>query len=241
MNDNDELQIYRGRDYIINDKITIHQPTLNEICDFGEEKYFSFISTMTAIPVDYILQLENIGIKYEDLSDFDMFIMTAKSIQQNDSCLLFGDIDFSKFELFKNNENQQVVLIDKENDIIIDRYIYTLIVDYIRKANNIKRNNVICGNKAMRNYLLMKAEKRLKNKQSFRSVLKPLISAMINTKEFKYGHNEVWNMKINAFMDSIQRIQLIKNFEQTMQGIYAGNLDVKKISKSQLNWLKELD
>lgn len=241
MEDNDELQIYRGQDYIINDKITIHQPTLNEICDFGEHRYFSLISTITAIPVDYILQLERVGIKYEDLSDFDIFSKTINTVSLSDSSLLFGNIDFSKFVLYINNQNNQPVLIDKENDIVIDKYIYGLIVDYIRKSNNIKRNNVICGNKAMREYLLKKANDRLNKKQSFKSIFKPLISAMINTKEFKYGHNEVWDMKINAFMDSIQRVQLIKNFEQTMQGIYSGSLDTKKINKSQLDWLKELD
>ena len=241
MEDNDELQTYRGQDYIINDKITIHQPTLNEICDFGEHKYFSLISTITAIPVDYILQLEQMGTKYEELSDFDIFIKTINGINIEDSKLLFGNIDFSKFKLWINNQNNQPVLKDEENDIVIDKYIYGLIVDYIRKSNNIKRNNVICGNKAMRDYLIEEAEERLNNQQPFKSVLKPLISAMINTKEFKYGHNEIWNMKINAFMDSVNRIQLIKNYEQTMQGIYAGALDSKKIKSSQLNWLKELN
>ena len=143
MEDNDELQTYRGQDYIINDKITIHQPTLNEICDFGEHKYFSLISTITAIPVDYILQLEQMGTKYEELSDFDIFIKTINGINIEDSKLLFGNIDFSKFKLWINNQNNQPVLKDEENDIVIDKYIYGLIVDYIRKSNNIKRNNVI--------------------------------------------------------------------------------------------------
>lgn len=241
MIENDVLQVYRGKDYIINDKITIHQPTLNEICDFGEEKYFSLISTFTAIPLDYILYLEKSNIKYEDLSDFDMFLMTVNGIDISNSSLLFGDLDFSKLELNINTQNNQPVLVNKEQGIIIDRHIYSLIVDYIRKSNNITRNNTICGNKAMRDYLIEEAEERFKNPKPFKSVLKPLISAMTNTKEFKYGHNDIWNMKINAFMDSVQRVQLIKNFEQTMQGIYANGIDTKKIQKSQLNWLKELN
>lgn len=245
MADNDELKIYRGNDYVINDKIIIHQPTLEEICDFGEEKYFSFISRFTSIPVDYIAQLEDAGIKYETMSDFDLFLLTSKSFTPEYSRLLFGDLDFSKLFMMKCEENQQIGLYESDNKEqgalpIIDKYIHTIMVDYIRKSHGLKRNNVKCGNTAMREYLIDESRERMLNINKFKSVLKPLISSMINTSEFKYGHNEVWNLKINAFMDSINRIQLIKNYEQTMQGIYAGTIDFKK-NKSQLNWLRELD
>ena len=34
----DDLKIYRGKDVIINDYITIHQPTSDEITDYGEKE-----------------------------------------------------------------------------------------------------------------------------------------------------------------------------------------------------------
>lgn len=241
MIENDELKIYRGDDYIINDKIIIHQPTLNEICDFGDNKYFSVVHIITSIPVDYILDLEEKNIKYENISDYEMFLYLYKSINKEESYLLFKDLDFSKFEICTNIQNNQVILYDKENDIVIDKYIYQVIVDYLRKSHGLHRNNVICGNLAMREVLLEEAEVRRHRKNDNKSILKPLISSMINTKEFKYGHNEIWNMKINAFIDSISRISLIKNYEQTMQGLYSGCLDYKHINKTNLNWMKELN
>ena len=48
----DELQMYFGEDYIINDKIKIHQPLIGEIIDYGERSYFSTIHTICAIPSD---------------------------------------------------------------------------------------------------------------------------------------------------------------------------------------------
>lgn len=50
--DVDELQLYFGDDYVINEKISIHQPTIGELIDYGEQQYFSTIYTLTAIPSD---------------------------------------------------------------------------------------------------------------------------------------------------------------------------------------------
>lgn len=50
--DVDELQLYFGDDYVINDKIRIHQPLIGELIDYGEQQYFSMVHTLTAIPSD---------------------------------------------------------------------------------------------------------------------------------------------------------------------------------------------
>ena len=47
-----DLQLYFGDDYVINDKIKIHQPTIGELVDYGEQVYFSMVHTLTAIPSD---------------------------------------------------------------------------------------------------------------------------------------------------------------------------------------------
>lgn len=48
----DEIQLYFGDDYIVNDQITIKQPRIGDIIAFGEAAYFSMIHTLTAIPSD---------------------------------------------------------------------------------------------------------------------------------------------------------------------------------------------
>ena len=70
----DKLQLYRGRDVILlSDKdstnptgITLHSPTLGEICDYGESQFFSLAYYICSIPTDYMDELEDAGIKYED-------------------------------------------------------------------------------------------------------------------------------------------------------------------------------
>ena len=78
--------------------------------------------------------------------------------------------------------------------------------------------------------------------KEFRSQLLNLISSMVNCEGFKYNHSQVWDMKINAFMDSVKRISKIKNTELLLQSGYSGfGINLKDIDKKQLDWLGELE
>ena len=81
---------------------------------------------------------------------------------------------------------------------------------------------------------------RNKNKEHH-SQLVNLISSMVNSVGFKYNHTQVWDMKINAFMDSVKRISKIKNAELLLQSGYSGfGINLKEIDEKQLDWLGEL-
>lgn len=41
-----EPSLMRGRDFKINDKITIHMPSVGDIIDYGEQKYFQFADSV---------------------------------------------------------------------------------------------------------------------------------------------------------------------------------------------------
>lgn len=65
---------------------------------------------------------------------------------------------------------------------------------------------------------------------------------MVNSAGFKYNHSQIWDMKINAFMDSVKRISKIKNAELLLQSGYSGfGVNLKEISQKQLDWFGELD
>ena len=53
----DELDIYRGGDIEITPKIIVTQPTLGQIADFGEKRYFNAVYTLTAVGADLKWQL----------------------------------------------------------------------------------------------------------------------------------------------------------------------------------------
>ena len=70
----DELKIYRGSDIHITDKIIVIQPTLDQIIEFGEKKYFQTIYTLTGVGADFKWQLwDYYGIDYTQIDDFELF------------------------------------------------------------------------------------------------------------------------------------------------------------------------
>lgn len=71
----DELKVYRGDDMVITDDIVVKQPTIAQIADFGERKYFSVVHTLTAVGADLKWQLcDYAGIDYTEIDDYELFV-----------------------------------------------------------------------------------------------------------------------------------------------------------------------
>ncbi len=74
MFDIDDLKIYRGSDIRITDKIIVTQPTIDQIIEFGEKRYFSAVHTLTGVGADFKWQLwDYLGIDYTTIEDFELF------------------------------------------------------------------------------------------------------------------------------------------------------------------------
>lgn len=247
--ENDELKIYRGEDFVISEHIIIHQPTLDEICRYGEKEYYFMVHQLTATPQSMKWQLWDIGIDYTKITPFELFYtILYKLYPQNKTSIIFGDLDFMKFKLFRHRENDSLALcqIINNNEVIIDEFTYTLIMDYLRKIHYIDKDEKMPANESTKMALIEDdRENYERNKtKEYHSYLKNLISTMINSSGFKYNHSQVWDMKINAFMDSVKRITKIKNVDLLLQSGYSGyGIDLSKIKnkKEQLDWFGELD
>ena len=244
---NDELKIYRGEDFVVSKHIVLHQATLNEICDYGERDYYSMIYNFTATPQSLKVQLWDMGIDYTEITPYQLFYqLLYKMYSQEKTSIIFGDLDFSKFQLMQRKDDGSILLyqeIDGES-VIIDEYTYNIIIDYLCKSHFIERDLKIPMTKSAKMILIEDAREEIetnKNKE-YHSTLKNLISAMINSEGFKYNHSQVWDMKINAFMDSVKRIGKIKNAQLLLQSGYSGfGVNLKEINNKQLDWLGELD
>ena len=57
----DLLGVISGDDFVVNENITVHQPSLREIKEFGEKRFFNMIYTICAIPSDVKSQLWDNG------------------------------------------------------------------------------------------------------------------------------------------------------------------------------------
>ena len=71
-----EQSILYTTDYPITKDIVVHVPTVREIIkEYGEDEYYGIISYFLATSYDLMLDLEDNGIDYETVSDFDVFLM----------------------------------------------------------------------------------------------------------------------------------------------------------------------
>ena len=74
MFDIDELKIYRGSDISITDKIIVTQPTLDQIIEFGEKRYFQAVHQLTGVGADFKWQLwDYFNIDYTTIDDYELF------------------------------------------------------------------------------------------------------------------------------------------------------------------------
>lgn len=74
MFDIDELKIYRGSDIPITDKIIVTQPTIDQIIEFGEKRYFQTIHCLTGVGADFKWQLwDYFDIDYTQIDDYEFF------------------------------------------------------------------------------------------------------------------------------------------------------------------------
>ena len=159
----------------------------------------------------------------------------------NPLSLVLKDIDLADFEEYESDKSQETILYDKEHDITIDRFVYTKIVDAVRKIHGFKRNNQIPANERTKMDLIEDArdEAMLAAQMPYKSVLKPLISALA-VKTGQLGSESIWNTKINMFFDSIKRINKIQDAELLLQGAYSGFASLKGVDKTRLDWAGDI-
>ena len=238
--ESDSLFLYFGDDYVINEQIQMHQPTIGEIVDYGEGQYFSMIHSLTAIPSDMKSQLCDIGIDWNQIEDFNLFMILSRTLTPEQTGIIFGDLDFSKMRPYPHPQNGEPILADKEAGIIVDKLIYMRIMSFLRKLHNITpKPEKAKGKRAKEAMIEEDRRNREYNKDKpFRSYLLPLISAV----KVKQGYTKdyVRNMGLYEFFDDVARMQVIDSANHLLNGAYCGMADLSKVDKKEFNWLREL-
>ena len=238
----DSLFLYFGDDYIINEQISCHQPLIGEIVDYGESQYFSMIYSLTAIPSDVKSMLwDQMGLDWNDVEDFELFMMLSQTLTPEQTGIIFGDLDFSKMRPYRNPQNDEVVLADKESGVIIDKLLYMRIMSFLRKLHNITPKPEKAKGKMAKEAMIEedRLNRKSNNDKPFRSYLLPLISSV----KVKQGYTKdyVRNMGLFEFFDDVARIQIVDQANHLLNGVYCGMADLSKVDKKEFNWLRPIN
>lgn len=126
-----------------------------------------------------------------------MFCLLAPSLNHDSTRALFGDLDFSQFVIVVDGPHQ-CHLHHKILDFDIDEVMYLAIRNYLCHVHNMTpRRNKKAGNANTRKIMLEDAQEELRKAKSKKqkSVLRPVISTLINYEGFKYNLEEIKEMK----------------------------------------------
>lgn len=225
----------------ITKNIFVRIPTVGEILE-DEESYYHAVSFFTATPFQYMVQLDDMGLDYTKITEYELFLMLFPTYAKSDLSIFFGELYTEDYTVCYNSSNDTNVLYSQKNgeDFIIDELVYTNFSNAIRKIHNIEKVKSKPGNEEAKQYLLKKERKKQKRNANkpYSPYLERLVIALVNRPEFKYDYNSVMDLSIYSFMQSFEQIQTGITFENTMTGIYSGNIDVSKLKdKSSLNWI----
>ena len=222
----------------INDNIEILIPTVGQVLN-NEEEYYGLVSLLTATPYDMMVQLDELGIDFSEINEYELFLLSFETIRSADPSLIFGSLDLSGFQRMVNTQNGALTLVDPSSGIVIDRAIHYQICDGLRVVHHLKKNIRRAGNDAAKKYLLQRAKQKSRRRKTRveNSQLEGLIIALVNTEQFPYKFNEVLDLSIYQFNESVLQVVKKIDFDNRMHGIYSGTISAKDMSQDSLNWL----
>lgn len=225
--------------YNINENISIVIPTVRDVLE-NEETYYELVTMFTAMPFDLMVMLDDAGIDFTGINEYELFLIIFKELQKRDLNMIFADLDLSECGMAMNPSTKEIVIADRRTgNIIIDRLIHAQIANALRKIHNLKKNLKKPANEDAKLYELEKARKKLKRRLHTKqdSQLEQLIIGIVNTEQFKYDFETVQNLTIYQFNESVKQIDKKINYDNRMFGVYSGTIDVKGLSQDDLNWL----
>ena len=249
----DKLQMYFGKPYVIDlesakGSITVDIPTVGDIMELGEKKFYSTLGIFITNTTSYRLMLDELEIDWNTLSDFELFCMLYSQIDSEASKLMFGDLDFKKFAYCNKNlpdGSKTTVLWNEKDSIEINEEVYQHIAQYLRAAFNMYPEEKITDDPVLKKWYIHKDQRakeiaeKTKKKEDNVSIL-PLISACVNHPGFKYRPMELRHVNICEFYDSVKRLQIYENTTALLKGSYSGMIDSSKIDKEQFNFMRDI-
>ena len=259
------LQLYFGDPYQVSDKIQILQPTIGGILEydkqFGESEFWAMLNVFIGNTTSYRVLLWDMGIDWNEISDFQLFSLLIKTLKVEQTAILFGDLDLSRFDAYvkqipsdnnteenlDNDQNKQedkteIVLWDSELDIEITEDMYNVIALYIRTMFNIFPKVEKAKGKTTKEWIIEEDKMNLANvkKEDTTSTFLPLIESCCCHPGFKYKKNELREVGIYEFMRDVQRLQVYESTTALLKGMYSGFIDTKGIDKEEFDFMRDI-
>lgn len=171
----------------------------------------------------------------------------------NDYKLLFENhIYFQSFKFFfgiesfflaSDSETGKNILAYENNKFLMNEYIFNFVSEFVRKINGIPDVEKINPEDEWSKKILIEDErerikKKLKNKDETKNMnrLGNLISAITWASNGCINPFNRNNLHIYDLVDGISRTDKLLNYQNTMNGLYSGCIEGKKINFNSIHW-----
>ena len=241
------LRVYFGDDYVVNDRITIHQPSIQDFIDSDNESdIYHVIAPFTANTTGYRVQLWDMGIDWNKISNLELFSILIKTINFKYSQLIFGNINFSTFNLYEkqNGDEKALTLYSPEMDLEIDEETMNKMCKYIQfMFSSYPPEEEFTSSKTLKQELINNDKQKLllrKKEGDGGQSLLSMISFYLNHPGCKYKKNELREVGYFEFMYNIQRLQIYESTRALFGGMYSGMCDLSKVDKNEFNFMRDV-
>lgn len=257
----DKLRLLRNKPVSFEDRLFLHQPTLDEISDElgdnGDQEYYNSLWLLCSAAYDMPSFLyDSMKKNFMNVSDWEFFRIVAPSVNPDVLALILKEADGSGFSFYgfgeyerEENGKKDTVLYRPEtimedgtilHEMLIDEDFYKKFIPTIQEMIGFAHTGKKAGNKTTLKLLIdldrkdrAKAQKR---KGSESSIFNMVIS-LVNTEECKYNYETIFDLTLYQILKSYQQIQGKKAAIALLQGSCSGFVDTSKIPKDDMSWV----
>lgn len=249
----DRLKLISGEPIHISEHLTLLQPTLDEIKNHGEQGFLQVCWSLCSSAWDMPSVFDDLGVDFMSVSDWDYFRTISVQYSQDQTQLILGDLDLSKFASIKvpnSDGTERIVMVEtvtgegnevyiKPDGAIIEEEDYKVMITYLREMINFHHSGRKAGNKSTAKILIIedRKDRKRRNNKPYESIFVNGIISLVNTEEFPYTYKTVFEITLYQFMKSLVQIQGKKSSVALMQGSMSGFVDTSKIPKEDMDWM----
>jgi len=237
-----------ARDFAVSDQMSIRVPTIREVLGCYED-YYSVVSAVISTPSDLMVQLEDMGIDFMSIDDFTLFCIIFYDLRERQKehpdvfRLIFGEFDLSKLTPIRLGDGTTVIQ-NAKGTMRIDSAMHERLCDILRAVLCVEKNVRNPANEEARQFMLKmerRKQRRAVREQEGRALvlspLESLIISAVNTAEFPYNYETVFDLTIYQFNISLRQVNNKIRFDNLMIGCYAGTVKAKELSNQELSWM----
>lgn len=246
-----QISLLGRKTYKVADKVTINIPTVGMTRGENAEEendFWSEVNLFTITPDDMLIDLDNLGIDFTQMSDYSLFtflfsLQRDEKLSKSANDLLFADFNLWELELRKLGN--KLVLVDDSQEAIINEAVYNKLSELItyitghEKPKRLKfagentRKSWVRKERRKREIAAEKAKKS-KKKNTAGGALDGIILRLVCNANFPYDFETINNVTLFDLIYSLKQIEKDASVTDLMQSRLVG-VDLKKFTPEQLS------